>query len=67
MIFKPGDVVFWEDYHGEIFLVLELENEKYEQYKVFILSSEFKDRIGQTYGYCLGYSAICLLKHKKLK
>jgi len=65
MKYKPGDVI-WHEFNDEILLVLKAENWKYEEYKVFILSSLGNYRVGFTISYCANYSTICLLKDKKL-
>jgi len=63
MIFKPGDVLFWE-LHYEVVLVLELVDEELKKYKIFFLRSEYKHRVGKTLIYYVQGS--CLLKDKNL-
>ena len=40
-------------WYDEILLVLEVENKKYELYKVFVLFCNDKDRVGNMYQYNL--------------
>jgi len=65
MTFKPGDILFWEEFDQEILLVLEVDK-KYEEYKVFVLSSSLKYHTGTIRWYHLIFSATCHLKDKDL-
>jgi len=64
MKFKPGDIVVWKGDYSAVCLILN-SYWKSKEYKVFVLSSSYKYRVGKTMTYYLEGGA-CLLNDKKL-